>query len=217
MSKIKFQILSSQEDLENYQECTAAQVDVLLPMSYLEKARVVGLKSPHTGQLFGGFTMAYQGPLRALSQLPEEVKEHSPILRRYNNQFFEINGMWLNHKKAPDNSRLQLYLHCMREASLLALKGKTKYVYAYCAENQKLKDFYKNFNSMEIYEGPVRHLPGMKEAGLERVEMGCMKRLPLTILRNPLFLIKRTSLKRPKTRIVFGKKSNNLKEKVILS
>ncbi len=193
MSKIKFQALTTREDLLTYQRKTAEQVSVTLPMAYLSKARVIGLKDEDSQQIYGGFTMAYQGPLRCLEQLPLEVQQNNPFLNKYRDQFFEINGMWLNHKMAPENSRLQLYLSAMREASLMAMQGKSKYVYAYCAENKKLRDFYRNFNSFEIYEGPVSPLPGMGKAGLERVEMGCMKRLPITILRNPLFLVKRAT------------------------
>lgn len=192
MLKTSFQILTTHADLKTYQELTEEKVSVKLPMNYLEQARVVGLKNQRTGAIYGGFTMAYQGSLRCLEQLPEVIRKNHPYLKKYDNQFFEINGLWLNHKKAPDNARLQLYLHCMREASLLTLKGKSKYVYAYCANNQKLRDFYRNFNSIEIYEGEVSPLPGMKYSGPERVEMGCMKRLPITVLRNPLFLVQRS-------------------------
>lgn len=191
MTDIRFQVLTSRDDLKQYQEKTAQAVSVELPMDYLVKARVVGLKDQATGQIYGGFTMAFDGPLRCLEQLPEEVWQDSHPLKKHRDRCFEINGLWLNHRDAPGDSRIQLYLHCMKEALKLASAGKYKYVYAYCAENESLRRFYKNFNSIELYEGPVATLPGMKKAGRERVEMGCMKRLPLNILRNPQFLVSR--------------------------
>jgi hypothetical protein len=212
MSDIRFQLLTTKQDLTNYQEQTAQQVDVELPMAYLQKARVLGLKADGSDVIYGGFTMAFEGPLRCLSQLPETVRECNPTLRRFHDQCFEINGLWLNHKLAPDNSRLQLYLACIREASRLTVKGKSKYVYAYCADNEKLRRFYQNFNSKEIYEGPVAPLPGMKKVGRERVEMGCMKRLPLTILRNPLFLMRRAQWKTAAPLVDSLKKIGRVKE-----
>lgn len=212
MSDIKFQLLTTTKELEKYQMLTAEKVGVELPMSYLSKARVLGLKAKDSNVICGGFTIASEGPLRCLSQIPGQAYEKSPILKRFKNQFFEINGMWLNRALAPENSRLQLYLHCMREASRQTLQGKSKYVYAYCAENQKLRAFYENFNSVEIYEGPVELLPGMKEAGRERVEMGCMKKLPLTILRNPLFLLKRAKLVPQRPLVASVKRISKIKE-----
>ncbi len=212
MPHIKFQLLTTTQELEKYQELTAERVGVELPMSYLSKARVLGLKGEGPRAICGGFTIASEGPLRCLSQIPEQVQEENPILNRFKDQFFEINGMWLNRTLAPENSRLQLYLHCMREASRQTLRGKSKYVYAYCAENKKLREFYRNFNSLEIYEGPVKLLPGMKEAGLERVEMGCMKKLPLTILRNPLFLAKRAKFVPTSPLVESVKKLSKIKE-----
>ncbi len=193
MEQISFQILRSETDLKIYQQKTAEQVGVELPLSYLREARVIGLKNKDTGEICGGFTMAFTGSLRCIEQLPEEVKETNFYLNKFKDRFFEINGLWLNHAEAPANGRLQLYLQCMQQASLLTIKGKSKYVYAYCADNQKLRDFYRNFNSKEIYEGPIRPLPGMKEAARERVEMGCMIQLPWTIIRNPGFLVQRAS------------------------
>jgi hypothetical protein len=203
-----FKTLTTNKELEIYRDLTAEKVHVELPMDYLQQARVIGLVDPITQKLHGGFTMAYQGKLRCIDQLPEKVVQTNPFIKKHKDRFFEINGLWLDHKSAPEGSRFSLYCQTMREAIRLTMKGKDKYVYAYCANNEKLRKFYKNFNSTELYEGPVRQLPGMDEPGFERIEMGCMKRLPLTIARNPLFLVSRAvQFKTPKLQWLANKES----------
>lgn len=191
MKTMNFQILKEQNDLNLYQKLTAQRVDVELPMDYLERAKVVGLKDSQTQQIYGGFTMAYQGPLRCIEQIPKNHSIPDLSIQEQIDSCFEINGLWLNHRETNENYRFQLYLACMREAIKLSFMGKNKYVYAFCAENEKLKKFYKNFNSKKLYEGPVTPLPGMKKSSHEIIEIGCMKKLPLTIARNPLFLVSR--------------------------
>lgn len=191
MSSIKFQTIHSESDLLQFQKKTANQVHVKLPMDYLQAAKVIALKDDKDQEIYGGFLMAHQGELRCLKQIPEDISTINPLIQKYKEQCFEINGLWLDHKKAPRSSRFELYMRCMQEALTLAAKGKSKYVYAYCAENQKLRAFYKNFHSKTLYEGPVAMLPGMDEPSNEVVEMGCMKKLPLLLARNPQFLIDR--------------------------
>jgi hypothetical protein len=191
MAEFNFSVLKNVDQLSLYQEQTAHRVGVELPMDYLQRARVIGLIDRDTTRLAGGFVMAYQGPLRCLAQIPEADSHSRALIDRYGDQCFEINGLWLDHHQAPSGSSFHLYMRCMQEAIQLSLSGKTKYVYAYSAENHKLRKFYQNFNSKRIYEGPIKPLPGLHKIEDEVVEMGCMKRLPLTVLRNPGFLVKR--------------------------
>lgn len=192
---IRFKQITQEKDLMTFQKLTASQVGVELPINYLSQARVIGLIDDQSSEFFGGFVMAFEGPLRCLEQIPKSALGESSAVNNYQNKCFEINGLWLD-KKAPPGSRFKLYIHCMKEAIKLGLTGRHKYVYAYGAENPKLRQFYKNFNSTKIYEGPVKQLEGMDKVENEVVEMGCMKRLPLTVLRNPQFLISR-AFKRP--------------------
>jgi len=191
MGQARFQILSSNHELFRYQRETAERVDVELPMDYLQRARVIGLVDNHSHEILGGFTFAYQGPLRCLSQIPDEEQLQNSLIQKYKESCFEINGLWLDHSRAPNGSSFQLYLRCMEEAIRLSFKGKPKYVYAYSADNEKLRRFYRNFNSKKVYEGPIQMMPGMRKLENEVVEMGCMKRLPITVLRNPGFLLTR--------------------------
>lgn len=191
MEMSRFQTLHSKKDLLAFKRLAHDFVGVDLPMDYLDKALVIALKDNKGDRIHGGFVMAYQGPLRCLEQLPENILLQHKLIKKNRDNCFEINGLWLNKKTAPNGSRLKLYLECMKQAIRMGLKGKHKYVYAYSSENQKLREFYKNFNSWKLYEGPVNPLPGCEAPGLEVVEMGCMKRLPLTVLRNPNFLVDR--------------------------
>ncbi len=190
MEKTQFQRLQSSLDLLTFKKHANHFVGVDLPTTYLEKALVIGLKNKR-GDIYGGFVMAYDGPLRCLEQLPEKVLREHDLLIKNRSHCFEINGLWLNKSQAPQGSRLQLYLECMKYAIRLGLKGKHKYVYAYSSNNDKLREFYKNFNSWKIYEGPVKALPGCENPGSEVIEMGCIKRLPVNIAKNPTFLMDR--------------------------
>jgi len=120
-----------------------------------------------------------------------EALEKNEYLRQKMERCFEINGLWLDKHNTPVAGRFRLYFRCMYEAIRLTVKGKTNYVYAYSAENQKLRNFYTNFRSTKIYEGKVKALHGMTGEAFEVVELGEMKRLPVLLLRNPLFLLTR--------------------------
>ncbi len=191
METAHFTSIQTEKDLSLFKHLAGHYVGVDLPMSYLEDALVIALKDKFDDRLYGGFVMSYNGNIRCLEQLPETIQKHHDLIRKNRDHCFEINGLWLDKKAAPQGSRLQLYLECMKQSIRLGLKGKHKYVYAYSSDNHKLRQFYKNFNSWKIYEGPVRPLPGCENPGSEVVEMGCMKRLPLTVLRNPNFLVDR--------------------------
>lgn len=196
-----FRIIRDTESLALFQAETARRIQVELPLDYLRRSKVVALTSRDGKRILGGFVIADNGPLRALEQLPEGWVESHEYLKSRRQACFEVNGFWLNHLEAPSSARISLYGACFAQIARQALRGKYYFVYAFDAEKRALEEMFACFQSVRVFEGEVKALPGMSGPGREIVEVCSLPRLILSAAKRPGYLLGRLRPRKRSKRI----------------
>lgn len=189
--RASFQVIECAESLSLFRKETARRIHVNLPLEYLRRSRVVALISSDRKQIYGGFVIADNGPLRSLEQLPDGCVEANPYLKKRQAASFEVNGFWLSHSDAHAFSCFALYAVCFAHCLRQAMRGKFYFIYAYDAQSSHLDAFFSSFYSVRLYKGQVKALPGMKGPAEEIVEICSIWRLVLSALVSPGFVFKR--------------------------
>ncbi len=181
---MKFKLLSTDEDLERYRKITNGFIDVLLPLSYLKRSRVIAVVNKKN-EIRGGFVLVMQGPFRTLQSIP---KRTDLINNALTGNLGEITGLWLDPRLRSARSSFKFWMRFYWE---IISSGKSDFVYAYSLKKPKLGLIYKTAKPKVLFRGQTKLLEGMELPEKESVEIISMKRLALLPLTKPQFLLKR--------------------------
>ncbi|MBT3980848.1 MAG: hypothetical protein HOE90_05800 [Bacteriovoracaceae bacterium] len=186
---MKFVELTSEKEINTYREMTSVQVDVLFPIEYLKRSRVV-VWMDHEGVIKGGFVIVTKPPFRVLESIPQRVRNHLDVEPF---ECVEVTGLWLHHSLENKRDSARFWLKLYRE--VWSMK-KENIIYAYDIKKKKLKNIYQKGKPEVLYKGITIRLQGMKTSEVESVEMVRRKNVLLTPLFTPSFLISRLFGKR---------------------
>jgi len=181
---MKFKVLTTEEELNNYRKITNAFIDVLLPLSYLKRSKVVAVVNKKD-EIRGGFVIVMQGPFRTLQSIPKKTDHINNALK---GNVGEITGLWLDPRFKDCRSSLKFWLRFYWE---LLSSGKSDYVYAYSLRKPKLGLLYKAGRPKVLFRGQTKILEGMDMPEKESVEILSMKNLALAPLTSPHFILRR--------------------------
>ena len=181
---MKFKLLSTDEELNQYRKITNGFIDVLLPLSYLKRSRVIAVVNKNN-EIRGGFVIVMQGPFRTLLSIPKKTERINQHLK---GNVGEITGLWLDPRLGSCRSSFKFWLRLYWE---LISSGKTDYVYAYSLRKPKLGRLYKAGRPKVLFRGETKVMEGMDMPERESVEILSMKRLALAPITSPTFLLRR--------------------------
>lgn len=181
---MKFKLLTTDEELDQYRKITNGFIDVLLPLNYLKRSRVIAVVNKND-EIRGGFVIVMQGPFRTLQSIP---KKTDAINEHLKGNIGEITGLWLDPRLKSARSSLKFWLRLYWE---LISSGKSDYVYAYSLRKPKLGRLYKAGRPKILFRGQTKQMDGMSMPEKESVEIVNMKKLALAPLLNPKFLLGR--------------------------
>ena len=68
--KFTYRRLVTEDELNLYRTKISKQIDVLLPLDYLKRSRVIGCFDENN-QLCGGYTIVMKGPCRVIVSIPK--------------------------------------------------------------------------------------------------------------------------------------------------
>ena len=185
---MRIKTLSATEDLELFRKIAAKYIDVLLPLEYLQRSRVVVCCSKE-GKYCGGYMIVQKGTLRVLDSIPED--KFSEIAVNLEN-VAEITGLWLDSSKTESCFCstvfwLKLYLD-------LAFSKYTGFVYAYTMKKKNLAKTYSTFNPTTLFRGETKQLEGMDSPEIEVVEYVDKMKVITAPFRHFNFLVRRFNL-----------------------
>jgi hypothetical protein len=194
----RFEVITDEQELLLFQEETYQRLDVRLPLDYLRRGEVTALITRHpVTRIYGGYAVITEGPFRALEQVPKEVLRQHRYLRARQSRCFEINALWLDHKRLPRFTRVNLWRHLFVSLLRTAMRGKYYFVYSFDTSKDKLRDIYAGMHPTRIFQGEVKALEGMARPTQETVEMCSFKNATLAVLANPDFFWARMKRKKP--------------------
>ncbi len=156
--------LTATEDLEKFRSTAAEYIDVLLPLEYLQRSKVV-VCTTCDGSYCGGYMIVQKGPLRVLNSIPKE--DYAKLTVNLDN-VAEITGLWLDSTKTRScfcstAFWLKLYFD-------MAVSGYSGFVYAYTMKKKNLAKIYSTFKPTTLFRGETKQLEGMDNAEIEVVE-----------------------------------------------
>lgn len=185
---MKFKILHTEEELNKFRHVTEKYINVLLPLEYLKRSRVVAY-SRSDGVYCAGMVFVKKRPFRVLEQIPESAPNMLPVSEDY---VFEITGLWLD-EKLTDNKFASLFFSLKLYKEFL-LRGKKGCVYAYSLKKRNLQKLYANAKPEVLFSGQTKLLDGMEFPELETVEFISRKNLILWPFRKPKMFIRRVKI-----------------------
>jgi len=134
---MRIMLLTSDEDLESYRQLTEKYINVLLPLEYLQRSKVVAFRHAN-GELCGGYVLVQSGPLRVLESIPED--DFSQIFTDLSN-VAEITGLWLDSKKSGTLfCSVALWLRLYFDLLFSSFDG---FVYAYTLKKNNLLEWIR--------------------------------------------------------------------------
>ncbi len=185
---MKIKILTSNEDLETYRRLTEKYINVLFPLEYLKRSRVVVFRHGN-GDICGGYVLVKSGPLRVLESIPDEHRAKIPIDI---SNVAEITGLWLDPKKADSIfCSVALWLTLYFGLLFSSFDG---FVYAYTLKKSNLKKIYATFHPISLFEGLTKQLEGMPLPEEEAVEFVSKRQTIIAPFRHYKFLTRRITI-----------------------
>lgn len=179
-------MLTCVEDLEAFRFEVEKYIDVLLPLEYLQRSKVVVCRHKKTGIFFGGYVIVKEGALRVLESIPEfDVSKVSVDL----SNVAEITGLWLDPTKA--DTKFASFLFWLKLYTDLAFSRFDGFVYAYTLKKKNLQKIYGTFMPTVLFSGMTKKLIGMSEAEEESVEFIPKKRVVFAPVRHFSFVGRR--------------------------
>ncbi len=182
---MRFVVLRSVEELNRYRLIAAKYIDVLLPLEYLQRSKVVAYVRDD-GAYCGGMVFVMQGPFRVLESIPDGVINRLPVDQK---DVLEITGFWLDRRQAT--SKLASFFFWIRFYIELVISGKKGFVYAYCLRKKHLEKLYANGNPIALFKGATKMQEGMSSPEEESVEFVRWPTIFFGPVRKPQFLIRR--------------------------
>ncbi|MCK5073833.1 MAG: hypothetical protein KAQ98_10435 [Bacteriovoracaceae bacterium] len=181
---MKFRRIENVHELNHFQKLTQSYIDVLLPLEYLKRSKVIICENKH-GEICGGFVIVMKGPFRVIDSIPEF--DHESWKNKLKDTA-EITGLWLDSDFSKRTSSLKFWLKVYSE---MILTRKKYFTYAWSLKKPKLGEIYSHANPTVLFRGATKILPGMKEADNESVELVRRTNLVLTPFVKPSFILKR--------------------------
>ena len=185
---VKIKTLTSDEDLDTYRHLAEKYINVLFPLEYLKRSKVVAFRHSDGG-ICGGYILVKSGPLRVLESIPDE--QRAKISTDLSN-VAEITGLWLDSRKA-DSLFCSVSLWLTLYFSLL-FSSFDGFVYAYTLKKSNLKKIYATFHPVSLFEGLTKQLEGMPFPEEEAVEFVSKRQAVLVPFRHYKFLTRRVSI-----------------------
>ena len=185
---MKIKILTASNDLEDFRHLTKKYIDVLLPIEYLKRSKVVSF-CHQGGAMCGGFVLVKNEPLRVLESIPANYFAQIPIDL---SNVAEITGLWLDSKKA-DNifCSILFWLALYYNLSSSSFDG---FVYAYALKKKNLRRIYATFCPVTLFEGLTKQLEGMASPEKEAVEFITKRKVRLAPFQHFKFFSRRFTL-----------------------
>jgi hypothetical protein len=173
---MRVKTLQLDKELDEYRYLTEKYIDVLLPLEYLKRSKVIVFRHS-SGQICGGYTLVKHGTLRVLDSIPAEDRSKIPVDL---SNVAEITGLWLDSKKANNSfCSIMFWLRLYVDLTFSSFDG---FVYAYTLKKQNLKKTYATFRPITLFQGLTQQLEGMAAPEVEAVEYitkGSVARSPL--------------------------------------
>ncbi len=181
---MEFKVLKNDTELEIFRQVTSEYIDVLLPLDYLQRSKVIACLDKK-GKISGGMMFVMKGPFRVLESIPNFKYESSNIREE---KTCEVTGLWLSSEMKNSYSA-RFWLRILWE---FIISGKSNFVYAFTASKPKLKEIYAAADPITLYEGLTHIQPGMEEPEEECVQCILLSRMVLAPFLRPGFFIKRS-------------------------
>jgi hypothetical protein len=184
---MKFVTISTDKELIEYQALTAKYINVVLPLDYLKKSKVIALKI--NGKIRGGFVLVTEGPFRVIDSIPSNYLSPKRMLKNIlSHEILEITGLWLNPNIKDNQVSLIFWLNLYFQ---LLISRKKYCTYAYSLAKPKLGSIYKIANPRVLFSGKTNMQPGMSQPEEESVEIVSIKNIAIAPFSNPDFLLKK--------------------------
>jgi hypothetical protein len=184
---MRLKTLKTDEELDHYRHLTKKYIDVLLPLDYLKRSKVIVFRH-RSGEICGGYTLVRHGTLRVLDSIPDEYRDDAPVDL---SNVAEITGLWLDAKKARHNFCSILFW--LRLYVDLVFSSYDGFVYAYTLKKKNLQKTYATFHPVTLFKGMTRQLEGMDAPEMEAVEFISRRSVALSPLRQYRFATRRIS------------------------
>ncbi|MBT8340199.1 MAG: hypothetical protein HKP58_07670 [Desulfatitalea sp.] len=182
---MKLRALKTEEELEWYRRSAHQYIDVLFPLEYLQRSRVVACLDD-TGSICGGFIIVLEGPFRVLEQIPGGETVDLPIKTE---KTAEITGLWRTKSWCKKHGSASLFIRLGFEI----FRSRKKYfIYSYTLRKPHLGEIYSFVNPKVLYQGDV-FLPGMDAADEESIEVFTVWNCLAALFRSPAFILPRLS------------------------
>ena len=111
---MKFRRIENVHELNHFQKLTQSYIDVLLPLEYLKRSKVIICENKH-GEICGGFVIVMKGPFRVIDSIPEF--DHESWKNKLKDTA-EITGLWLDSDFSKRTSSLKFWLKVYSEMFL---------------------------------------------------------------------------------------------------
>jgi hypothetical protein len=183
-NSVTWKVLASDSELDAYRHAIQQKIDVLLPLEYLKRSRVVACFDEFD-EIAGGFVLVLKPPFRVIDSIPDGAGMPLGVSP---DSVAELTGLWMSRRYAQRHGSVGLWVRMFREVLTCS---KTNFVYAYSLRKPKLADLYAGGRPVVLYRGETKTLPGMDGPDLESVEMVSLRGLMMGALATPTFFLKR--------------------------
>ncbi len=180
---MKFKILKTKFELEHFAKMTDKFIDVLLPLDYLKRSKVIGCFNKD--RLCGGFVIVLKGPFRVVESIPGVFKYPKKFKEK---ETAEVTGLWLNSELVKGGYGAFFWIKLIKE---LIFSGKKNFVYAYSLKKSHIGRMYSPARPTVFFRGETTMLKGMNAPDKESVEIMVLRNLLLAPFINPGFFINR--------------------------
>jgi hypothetical protein len=147
---LEYRTLTQDHEIEAFLESFKRYVNVKLPTAYANCGKVIGVFKGE--DMIGGYMIITRGPFRALTLIPDEVKQNMPLLKNGSaSDFVEVNGFWVKEAYRRSAESLQMWLRVRKEV----LRSKASYfLIFYNTQATGLAQIYEDILDPElIYQG----------------------------------------------------------------
>lgn len=193
---MKSKILTVEKDLELFATKCDQMLNLRYPIEYLKRSKVRAFYSK-SGEMAGGYILAFVGPFRVIESLPDDIKTNSHWTKKeILDKTYEVTGLWLDKKVACKKANFKFWVTMYKD---LVFNKKKYFVFAYDLDKAYLKNLYSIVKPEVIYSGQTKIMEGMKKPCEESIEIASVNYIRFGIVYGWDYFAKKLILSRKST------------------